>query len=132
MSMEAAARYLRTFREARGMSQEDVAEKIGVASKSVYNWESGQDTRGRKLAAWIRSVDAISDDVIELLDTDAATSEDGQRLAELRLSQQHTALADHVANGLGAEEAGRLARRLRRDPAFFEAFIRQFVDRDDG
>lgn len=37
----ALARFLREARYERGMSQEDVARRVGVNKEAVYRWENG-------------------------------------------------------------------------------------------
>lgn len=130
--MQAAAQYMRTFREARGMSQEDVAEKIGVASKSIYNWEAGQETKGRRLAAWIRSVQAVSDDVIGLLDNDDATPEEGQRLAEIRLHTELQRQLEGPTQRVGPEAVIQAAIDILLNPELQEEVLRRAATYSDS
>lgn len=130
--MYAAGQYLRVFREARGMSQEDVAEKIGVASKSVYNWEAGQETKSRSLAAWIRSVQAVSDDVISLLDNEDATQEDGQRLAETRLSVENIRQLDEVTQQVGPDAVLQAAFEVLQSPELQQEILRRAAAFEDS
>lgn len=42
MSTYLTAYTIRTLREARGLTQRDIAEQIGVTDKAVSKWESGR------------------------------------------------------------------------------------------
>ena len=42
MSRRAFGRFIRQLRERKGLAQEGLAHRIGVATKQVYRWEKGE------------------------------------------------------------------------------------------
>ncbi len=42
-------RFIRESRQAKGMTQKQLAEKIHVSDKAVSKWENGEDCKGRLL-----------------------------------------------------------------------------------
>ena len=49
--MNKLADILKTRREELEISQQDVADKIGVSRQAVQQWEDGKTSPGRKLSA---------------------------------------------------------------------------------
>jgi len=98
--MVAAGAYLRTLREARGLTRDEVAYQIGTNGVQVMRIEKGEvDTRGSLLMALARRVQANVDQLSRLLLDDKATAEDGQQLATRWLSSHEIAEIDAMDAG---------------------------------
>lgn len=68
MGLRSAMLYLRILREARGLSQADIARVAGVESKQVYRWERGDsEPSASGIAAYRKAVEANSYDLDILL-----------------------------------------------------------------
>lgn len=62
-------------RERRGLTQEDVADALGVSVNQIYRWESGKnDPTGDKIAAAARVLGESSDYLLGLDDNDVSLS----------------------------------------------------------
>ncbi len=85
MGLIAAFAYLRTLREAQGLSQETVAHAIGVSAKQVYRWEGVRppDPGATALARYTAMVGGAPEHVHQFLLRDDVTAEDGAHLATL-------------------------------------------------
>lgn len=80
--MQDAMDRLRQLRVGLGLTQEDVADAIGVRGKQVSLWENGKnELPASSLAVYIRLVKASADEVIGLIMKDQPDPE--ERLARL-------------------------------------------------
>lgn len=66
---------LRAARVAAGLTQEEVAEKVGVSGQSIYYYESGRGDPSTKVLRLIASVLDVSSDL--LLDEPAEAPAEG-------------------------------------------------------
>lgn len=66
---------LRAARVAAGLTQEEVAEKVGVSGQSIYYYESGRGDPSTKVLRLIASTLNVSSD--SLLDEPAESSAEG-------------------------------------------------------
>lgn len=74
---------LRGLRIACGLTQDDIADVVGVKPKQVYLWEAGRhEMPSTKLALYVRAVQASPEDVIALLVKDALVDPE-KRVQEL-------------------------------------------------
>jgi transcriptional regulator with XRE-family HTH domain len=64
---------IRELREAHGMTQLELAVRIGVTPASVYNWESGRYQPRIKQLRDLAQAFGVSSDDIELLEPDASS-----------------------------------------------------------
>lgn len=86
MSADGMRMYIATLRKGRGITQEDLAERIGMNARTYLAWETGkiQDIKAPFL---LRAVDVLhgsADDLIRLAD-DAMGIDAGKELAEVIL-----------------------------------------------
>ncbi len=91
MAIPAAAAYLKIIREARGISQDEVARHLGTSTRVVGGWERSEaDPASTSLAAFTRFIHASAEHVVTLLIDPDATQDDARRLANewLEHSQQ--------------------------------------------
>lgn len=82
----AVGAYLRTLREASGITYAQISEKVGLDPSQIWrieHWKS--DTRSSALFKFIAAVGGDVNDVALLINNPAATKDDGERLARLRL-----------------------------------------------
>lgn len=120
--MQTAMVYLRTLREARGLSQADVARAAKVESKQVYRWERGEsEPPASGLAAFVALVAGRAEDVQVLISDPQATIERAQALAR---------------RALGPSTEDRIQRLIEQaDPAELDraiAEVRAEIERDAG
>ncbi|NJL33547.1 MAG: helix-turn-helix transcriptional regulator [Chloroflexaceae bacterium] len=123
MSEMAAAAYLKTLREKRGATQEDLAQAIGVEKRQVQNWEAGRNTPGiANLARVMKYLQGSIELYAQLLLSIGATTDDGIELARQQIVEQQEAktFTDHQV----VEVSRRLERLRSRSPAL----ARQFLD----
>jgi transcriptional regulator with XRE-family HTH domain len=126
MKMLAAATYLRTLREARGLSQDEVGRRIGVAGKSVYEWERGNtDLGATKLAKFIRIVQGSGEDIISLLTLGDGTEEEGYRVAQKHLSREQRDGIDTAIATYGPDVVLRAAADVLLRPETMRDIIRE-------
>ena len=86
--MQAAMMYLRVLREARKLSQADIARAAGVESKQVYRWEKGEsEPSASGLAAFVYAVRGNIQEVMRLILNDDSTEDMGRQLARAILEQ---------------------------------------------
>jgi transcriptional regulator with XRE-family HTH domain len=88
MALLAAATYLKTIREAHGISQDEVARSLGTSTRVVGGWERAEaDPASTSLAAFTRFVHASAEHVVTLLINPDATQADAVQLAHEWLEQ---------------------------------------------
>jgi transcriptional regulator with XRE-family HTH domain len=86
--MQAAMTYLRVLREARKLSQADIARAAQVESKQVYRWERGEsEPSASSLAAFVQAVRGNIEEVMRLILSTDATEDMGRQLARAILEQ---------------------------------------------
>ena len=120
MGVLAATAYLKALREARGLSQDDVARAIGASMRQVGAWERAEsDPASSSLAAYIRYISASAEHVVSLLGNPDATREDGSRLARQWLEQSEQVYL-HTLEPISSDQTLRdlldVLRALRSDP----------------
>jgi transcriptional regulator with XRE-family HTH domain len=129
MGMKALGSYIRELRRGQRMTVAYVAEQTGLNASTLHRIEKGEtEPGGENILNLVAVVKGNYDDARRLWSDRNADEARGRALAEARLSQFVERTVDQAINGMGHDEARRLAQRLRRDPAFLEQFIRQFVD----
>lgn len=127
--MAAFGVYVRTLREGQHISRTGLADQLDVDATTLWRVEEGkQEPSGSLLVNLVTAVRGTFDDVHRLVVAKGATQETGREMAEYRLSQLIDREASRAINGMGKDEARRLAQRLKSDPKFFEEFIRSVVD----
>lgn len=81
--MQAAGVYLATIRHERGLTQQDVADKLQVDIKSIRNWEHGKkEPSSLSLAGFIALIEGNPEDVQALMIDDRASPELGRKKAQ--------------------------------------------------
>jgi transcriptional regulator with XRE-family HTH domain len=133
MNMEAAGAYLRVLRDARGLTQGDIADQLGVSLKTVQRIEGGEGrTLATTLAAFIDIVRGSPQQVQQLIVAPNGTAEDGERVAQEWLERSGLgARIDALFEGLTDEEADAVVKAmLERDrPAPLLAAFRAWWER---
>jgi len=86
MSLTATGAYLKRLREAAGLSRLGLSKMVDTSDSQIIRIERGEETRASLLARIIKVLDANPADVNELLVSDSANSEDGIRMADLRIA----------------------------------------------
>lgn len=98
--MVAVGAYLQRQRKAVGLTQEDVADKLGVVGRTVSDWEAGRYSPSFDLMArLVRLVNGRIEDVVTLL----FDEDEGDRRAELT----------QLASELSDEELGAAIAAIR-------------------
>lgn len=96
--MKAAGMALRTFREARGLNQEDAGNALGFHGNQIGVWERGTNTpRVDRLDAYAELVRAPIPLIMELVRKKTAAPIDGLRAAVRYLVQQEGLDDDDIA-----------------------------------
>ncbi len=116
---------LRRARNETGLSQEAVAERIGVSWMTVHRWERSQ-----------RAVpDHLLDRVCELYDKPIRwflTLEEGDLEQEIgpsgKDSQKQSPYGRRPSNGISADAAGRVYRKIADAPASYAPLIEKVVE----
>ena len=102
---EAALTYLRTLREDRGLSQEDIGRDAGVKGKQVYRWERGEsEIPSSGLMAFLKAVQGSLAQFQALFEDEHATAEDGALAARKWLSQAAIDYIHEQADAIPAEQ----------------------------
>lgn len=86
MSADAMRTYVATLRRGRGVSQKDLADRIGMNARTYLSWETGE-TQDIKAPYLLRAVEVLSgsaDHLMRLAD-DRLGAEEGRKLAEVIL-----------------------------------------------
>jgi len=78
------AEELKEFREARTLTQDDLARMLGVAQSTIQNWESGRTSPRPKMALRIRALGGGA--------SAAAEKKKSRRYSEERIMEAHVAL----------------------------------------
>ena len=114
MALLAAATYLKTIREARGISQYEVATGLGTSTRVVGGWERAEtDPASSSLAAFTRFIHASAEHVVSLLIDPNATQADGVRLAQEWLEQSKQQFLNELDSASSDEQLHDLLTILR-------------------
>jgi transcriptional regulator with XRE-family HTH domain len=91
---QAIGAYFRALREWRGLPQEEVARKLNVSSKQVYNWERGENLPpAPMIARLIALLGGTWDDLVPfLIADDDRIVEENQGQARARAWIEHHAV----------------------------------------
>lgn len=120
MSGIAIATYLRTLRDAAGLSQEEAAAKAGISAKTLGRWEKGtgeHEPTVTNLKKLVRALGGSVRDALLLLITDDATENDGEGTAQVWLGtpQEQRAKIDAILETTMSEELLEVIRELQED-----------------
>src|SRR5262249_25424555 len=97
MALLAAATYLKTIREARGLRPDEGASSLGKSPRVDGGWERAEsDPASSSLAAFTRFIHASAEHVVTLLIDPDATQEDAVRLAHEWLEQSKQQFLDQL------------------------------------
>ncbi len=122
MSMQAAGMYLRTLRERRGFSREDVAHELGTDKTQIQRVENGtHDTRSSLLLGFVRVVQGNTDHVADLMLNADATAEEGKQLAEQWLDQEQRGMIQQRVDVLPDEDLDIALQVIRELRARYQA-----------
>lgn len=83
--------FLRELRKEKGLTQEELAEKLGISSKSISRWENGNTMPDLGILV----------ELAELYDVDIKEIIDGERMGEIVEAENKTTLlkvADYAEN----------------------------------
>ena len=131
---------LRSLREQRGQSQEEIAKLIGVGRTTYLKYESGENKPTRKLKELSALFNVTSDYIMGLSDNPHGTPFGGQQEGDfLRFAHQQESTSERVKKALQEYRAilsnhdGHVATRQMRafykehldDDEFFEALTKQ-------
>jgi transcriptional regulator with XRE-family HTH domain len=108
--MQALRAYLREIRVQKGVSQEELADAIGVSRQQLMRWETGKTAalRGDALLRALGYLNVSFEDAL-LLVKEGSTQADGYHLAKARLQTS----ANATENELGLEYVLREVYLLR-------------------
>lgn len=112
------------LRAAQGMTQEQLAERLGVSRQSVTKWESDKSTPEMdKLIALCQVFDCTLDELVlgDLTDRQASHSEEGAH-EESEAPTEDASLAAKASDGPPASEPA-------ADECGYDAHMHQFADR---
>jgi transcriptional regulator with XRE-family HTH domain len=125
MSTVAAGAYIRTLREARHLSRAKLAALAHTHESQIERIERGeQDTRGSLLIAIVQAVRGNLDQIGRLLLDEAATADDGRRLAQEWLMPKERQVLERFATGIPDEHVAAVITHIGRLQADSEALIR--------
>lgn len=100
---------LRHARKLRGLSQADIAERVGVSQPAVANWESGVHDPRRVMLAKISDVLGVSPDWLASGDRSAVETDKQPAAAYLRRPLRHAPV-------IAFEDAVRISEEQGADP----------------
>ncbi len=113
MGMCAVGGYLATLRSAAGLSQEGLARRLDIASKTVSVWETAKQTPSADILARALQILGGNPADVQRLFIEGETVEDGRRTAEAwlmaRTSPEDMAT---LANAKARPDADRIAAEL--------------------
>lgn len=117
---------LRALRERAGCSQEEVARKLGVTSKTVWNWEAGSGIQSRHLRAvaelYGRPVEDLQGSV-EIPSPFALREYINESLQEFRDDFKQVEASMRRQDRERNEIAANLVRLLEQQTALLEALV---------
>ena len=98
--------FLKTLRKEKGLTQEQLAEQLGVSGRTVSRWETGSNMPDISLLVEIAEFYSIS--ITELID--------GERKSE-DMNEETKEVADKMADYAGAEKSA-MIRNIRNHSLF--------------
>lgn len=120
--MIAVGDYLQQRRKAAGLTQRDVAEKLGVVDRTVSDWEAGRYSPSFDLMVrFIRLINGKVEEVIALFFGDEEQSDRRTEFEQLAASLSDTEL----------DAAIRAIRELRTDPKRYDALSGDSAQRSE-
>lgn len=86
--MKLVATYFRALRNYRGLTQEQVADQLGIGVATIKNWEAGKhQPKTMDLARWAEVVNGSFDHIKRLLVDDQANKEKALHLAQIQVKR---------------------------------------------
>lgn len=118
MNLVAGSAYLRTLRKAqKGLTQEGLAERIGVSGNTIYRIEAGvQEPKTKQIISLLAILQGDARDLSELINNPSATEQDGELKAAQRL-QSIAAQATPEQRKTIADQLRQMANDLESDRA---------------
>lgn len=106
--MEAVRAYLRELRIGRQISQDDLADAVGLSRQALIDWEMGR-TKDIKSGSLLRAIEHLRGALTDIGTLIDASIETGlalarQRLAEPAISEQHRQQIEAIANAIPDED----------------------------
>lgn len=89
---------LKKFRTQKGLSQQKLAELVGVSQTAIYNWEKGERTP--KMDAITKTADVLGVKLNDLIPTDQAIDWFFERVEENRIIREYNALDTAIKDNL--------------------------------
>ena len=89
---------LKKFRTQKGLSQQKLAELVGVSQTAIYNWEKGERTP--KMDAITKIADVLGVKLSDLIPTDQAIDWFFERVEENRITREYNALDTAIKDNL--------------------------------
>lgn len=89
---------LKKFRTQKGLSQQKLAELVGVSQTAIYNWEKGERTP--KMDAITKIADVLGVKLNDLIPTDQAIDWFFERVEENRIIREYNALDTAIKDNL--------------------------------
>lgn len=86
--MSAMGAYLKRLREGRGLTQEDVAMALGVASRNIGRWENGKNEPSAEVLFKLLNILRASGDDVQRIYAANQDEHEAVLLAEERLTYQ--------------------------------------------
>lgn len=126
--MDAVAIYLREIRQARGLTQESLAERVGVSKRTIERFERNEgEVSASTFEQIIAALRASAQQIHYLATNAAATIDQAKSLAREWLrdntQDQLNELADSIHSGGKMAEALALIQQLERDPAALDRLL---------
>ena len=92
--MQAVGLYLRSLRDAADLTQEEAANRVGLAAKTVERWEAGKnEPKVTELSAYVKAIGGSVQKMVSLL-LDLAP-EEGK--PSFQLSDRHQAILSQMS-----------------------------------
>lgn len=89
---------LKKFRTQKGLSQQKLAELVGVSQTAIYNWEKGERTP--KMDAITKIADVLGVKLNDLIPTDQAIDWFFEKVEENRITREYNALDTAIKDNL--------------------------------
>lgn len=89
---------LKKFRTQKGLSQQRLADLVGVSQTAIYNWEKGERTP--KMDAITKIADVLGVKLNDLIPTDQAIDWFFEKVEENRIIREYNALDTSIKDNL--------------------------------